>query len=86
MKLQKFLKEKNEAILSLSKSKIIKFTKKYEIPISKNDIEFWVEIHKTILRLNSATDKQKKISKKWLEGNGFKKTIKVHEGIKKAAY
>lgn len=70
-----FVKERDEALLSLDKEKIIRFSKKYGVPMPKSELAFWASIHKAIVLLNSATAEQKQKSTNWLLQNGFKKTI-----------
>lgn len=73
--LAKVLKERDEALLSLDKDKIIKYSIKHGVTLPSNDIVFWAGVHKGILSLNSATDEQKSNSLKWLIENGFSPSI-----------
>lgn len=71
-----FVKDRDEALLSLDKEKIIKFSKKYGIPYTtSNETVFWAGIHKAIIQLKSATNEQKLNSVNWLTEHGFKPTI-----------
>lgn len=70
-----FVKERDEAILSLDRDKIISYMKKYDIPINSNDLVFWASIHKAIMALKSASKEQKENSSKWLKENGFSTTL-----------
>lgn len=70
-----FVKERNEALLSLDKDKILAYCKKYGAPIPKNETVFWAGIHKAILGLNAATQEQKEKSAAWLVEHGFKPEI-----------
>ena len=73
MNMQKFIKERDEALLSLNKEKIMSYMKKYNIDATPtNDSVFWSGIHKAIISLRSATKEQKNKSLKWLKENGFK--------------
>lgn len=77
---ENFLKERNKAILSLDKSKIIEYMKKYNIKIPDNEVVFWAGVHKAILNLNAATKEQKDDSYKWLLKNDFNPMLKPKEG------
>ena len=70
-----FVKERDEAMLSLNKEKIVAYCKKYGVPIPKNETVFWAGVHKTILYLNAATKEQKEKSAAWLVEHGFKPEI-----------
>lgn len=71
MSIEKFVKERDEALLSLDIDKITKFMNKYDVPMPKNETVFWAGIHKAICNLNSATSEQKLNSMIWLVNNGF---------------
>ena len=75
MKIEKIVKERDEAMLSLDKDKILAYCKKYGVPIPKNETVFWAVVHKTILYLNAATKEQKEKSAAWLVEHGFKPEI-----------
>jgi hypothetical protein len=75
MNMSNFVKERDEAILSLDKDKIISYMKKYDIPINSNDLVFWASMHKAIMVMRSASKEQKENSSKWLKANGFKTTL-----------
>ena len=59
MNIKKYVKERDEAMLSLDKDKIVSFCKKYGVPVPENELVFWAGVHKAIVALNSATDEQK---------------------------
>lgn len=73
---ERFEKERNEALLSLNKAKIIRFMKKWSVPIPQNDLVLWVGVHKVIVNLREATEEQKAKSFAWLRENGFSPSIK----------
>lgn len=60
--------ERDLALLSLDKNRIITYLRKYNIPHNENlsEEEFWAGVHYSILGLRSANEKQKNISKNWL--------------------
>lgn len=75
-----FIKERNEALLSLNKEKIIKYMNKYNIKIPKNEKIFWAGVHKSICNLflapeNNISLEQYEKSYKWLEENGYGQEI-----------
>lgn len=72
--MKQFIKDRDEAILSLDKDKIMEYLRKYNMEGSKpeEEIIFWAGTHKAVLGIRSATDEQKEYSRKWLRENGFK--------------
>lgn len=60
--------ERDLALLSLDKDKILNYCKKYGIKQDENltEEEFWAGIHYSILALRSATKEQKNRSRNWL--------------------
>lgn len=76
MDIKEFVKDRNEALLSLDKDKILFFTKKYSMESPIEEPAFWGGVHKAILHINSATDEQKEISRQWLVENGFSTEIR----------
>ena len=51
--LKQFIAERNEALLSLDKSKIERFAKKYDIHLPTDDEVFWRGVHKAICNIPS---------------------------------
>ena len=70
--MKKFTEERNNALLSLDKEQIVKFMKKYNIPVPYNDLIFWGGVHKAILQIDGITKAQREYSEKWLLDNGYK--------------
>lgn len=68
--LKQFVKERNEALLSLDKDKIVAYMKKYDVKVPPDRV-FWASVHKAILGIN-VTMEQKENSKIWLIEHGFK--------------
>lgn len=71
-----FIKERNKALLSLNKKKIIVYMKKYGITIPSNEKIFWAGVHKAICSLyfveeNKITLEKYTKSANWLKENGF---------------
>lgn len=74
--MKEFVKERDEALLSLNKQKILAYMKKYHINYKPNsETVFWAGIHKAIIGINSATAEQKQKSHDWLISHGFKPYI-----------
>ena len=78
-----FIKERNEALLSLDEDKIDRFMKKYNPNVKKpKDTKiYWAGVHKAICNLflvpeNEITIEQYERSYEWLENNGFSPEIK----------
>ncbi len=71
MDLSRIVKERDEAILSLDKEKIMSYMNKYGVKMPSNELVFWAGVHKAVLRIDSATKEQREKSAKWLLDNGF---------------
>ncbi len=75
MDIKKFVKERNEAMLSLDKEKIAAYCKKYDVPIPENDQVFWAGVYKSILAIKSSPEHLRREANEWLDEHGFKRTI-----------
>ena len=76
-----FIEERNKALLSLDKSKIIAYMNKYNIIVPKDEKIFWAGVHKAICSLyfietNRITLEQYTRSADWLKENEFELNIK----------
>ena len=49
--MEDFIKERNEALLSLDKEKILAYGKKYNVKFPENEKIFWAGVHKAICNL-----------------------------------
>lgn len=67
-----FIKNRNEALLSLDKEKIQAYAKKYGARFSDNDEIFWASVHKARIAVKEIPEKEKEVSRKWLTEHGFK--------------
>ena len=76
-KREEFVKQRNEALFSLDRDKIIKF---YELAYGKSEAKkfakvdekvFWAAVYKAICDIISAPDDLKAYAEKWLIENGF---------------
>lgn len=74
MDINKFVKERNEALLSLDKKKITAYAKKYWVSMPKDELIFWAGIHKARLGIKDFPDDEKEKSRIWLKENGFKES------------
>lgn len=68
--LEEFKKDRNEAILSLDKEKILAFGKKHHIRFSSDENVFWLSIHKAITGCIELPKDFRIASKKYLEERG----------------
>lgn len=76
-----FIKERNAALLSLDKEKILAYGKKYNIKFPEDEKIFWAGVHKAICSLyfvetNNITLEQYTKSADWLKENGFNLGVK----------
>lgn len=70
--MKEFVKERDEALLSLDETKIRAYLSKYGVIYEPtNELVWWAGIHKSILCIRSATPEQVERSKKWLVEYGF---------------
>lgn len=69
--LKQYVKERDEALLSLDEKRILLFCKRYDIQVPQSSEAFWAGVHKAILHLNAATWEQKQASYDWLMEHGF---------------
>ena len=69
--IKQLVKERDDALLSLDKDKIMRYMQRYGIPCPKNEIVFWAGIHKARMHINAATEQQKQESAAWLLQHGF---------------
>lgn len=76
MDVKQFIKDRDEAFLSMDKDKILEYCHKYGVPVPDNELVFWAGIHKAICALASAPQTKKDYSRKWLLDHGFSSEIK----------
>jgi hypothetical protein len=69
--LDQFLKDRDEALLSLDKDKILAYMIKYGAHVPRNETVFWASVHKARLALNCVDAEGKILSRNWLAENGF---------------
>ena len=75
--IEEFVKQRNEALFSLDRDKILKF---YELAYSKSEAKkfakvdekvFWAAVYKAICNIISAPEDLKAKAEKWLTENGY---------------
>lgn len=71
IEIKQFTKDRDEALLSLDKEKILAFYAKYGLPYATKDKVFWATVYKCIYHIEASTKKQKAEAKHWLLQNGF---------------
>lgn len=64
--LERNLRERDAAFLSLDETTIKKYLEKAKIPYPKNDRVFWIFVHKFVYHIAPTTDEQKEKSKRYL--------------------
>lgn len=70
--MKEFVKERDEALLSLDETKIRAYMRKYGVFYEPgSNLAWWAGIHKAILGIRSATPEQVERSEKWLAEHGF---------------
>ena len=69
--IEAFVHERNEALLSLDRRKIEAFMAKYGVPQPKDDLSFWVGIHKARLEVTAFPDNVKNVSREWLRAHSM---------------
>lgn len=68
---RKFVKERDEALLSLNKRKIQKFARKWGVPdVTTSDEAFWRGVHKARIECLSLPIAERQKSAKWLADRG----------------
>jgi hypothetical protein len=69
--LDQFYKDRDEAMLSLDKDKILVYSNKYGAHVPKDERVFWAGVHKARLALSCVDGEGKILSRNWLAENGF---------------
>lgn len=70
-----FVKERDEALLSLDKDKILAYMHHYGVPVPKSNVVFWAGIHKARIASNGIPEDEKEKSRAWLTERGFSTTF-----------
>ncbi len=64
-----FIKDREDALLSLDKAKIKAYMLKYGVPIPADDV-FWMAVHRAISLCTTFPDAARQKSKEWLDERG----------------
>ena len=72
MDMKMFVKERNEALLTMDEKKLRNYIKKYSVHMPAKKIVFWAAIHKARLTVKEIPEAEKEISRQWLRENGFR--------------
>ena len=65
-----FVKERNEALLSLDRKKIERFAKKWDISMPTSEEAFWRGVHKAICHITNIPFEVRQKSADWLFDHG----------------
>ena len=79
MNIEKFVAERNTALLSLDKRKIKRFAKKWGIVMPTNEEAFWRGVHKAICAITEFPFEVRQKSADWLFDHGS--TPEIFGGI-----
>ncbi len=75
MNFAKFVKERNEALLSLDRKKIERYCKKYGVTLPNNDEAFWLGVHKARCAIADLPLEERRKSVRWLHEHGSRPDI-----------
>lgn len=76
--LQRRVQERNEALFSLDKNKIMAYLRKYNLPTeASSDVVFWAGIYKAICNIRNAPEPIVEEARAWLNERGFSTTISL---------
>lgn len=75
-----FIKDRNEAFVSMDKEKILAYCKKYDITMPEDEDIFWAGVHKIVCNLFLIEDspipiEQYNKSYDWLKEHGYSPSI-----------
>lgn len=73
--IEQCMKERDAALLSLDRSMIEVYYRKWGVPIPVADRTFWGSVHKARVVIIYFPEAEKEISRQWLRENGFKLEI-----------
>lgn len=69
--IKQFNKDRNEALLSMNKEKIIAYLAKYGQQFHSDDNIFWAGVHKARTAIPSLPFAERMVSKRWLDERGL---------------
>lgn len=74
-----FVRDRDEALLSLDREKIERFAKKYGVQMPTSEEAFWRGVHKAICNITSVPFEVRQKSADWLFEHGSTPEIGGHE-------
>ena len=76
-RIAQFVQERNEALFSFDKEKILAFLEKWtpDAPVPSDETVFWAGICKAICNISGVPERVLNKAKKWLTENGFSERI-----------
>lgn len=70
-RMKEFTDERDAALLSLDKDKIVAHMKKWKIPFPDDDLVFWIAIHKARVALLTLPSEAVDFSLQWLKERNY---------------
>jgi len=71
--LAKFIQQRNEALLSLDREKIVAYAKAYGVPMPEDETLLWASVHRARLTLTAGIPElEKEKSRVWLREHGYR--------------
>jgi len=77
MTTRSFVSERNAALRSLDKEKILAYAKKYQIELPREEEIFWAAVHKARLEITAMESAEKEVSRQWLKEHGYELNFPV---------
>ena len=86
--MKEFVKDRNNALSSMDKKRILAYCNKYGIDVPKNEEDFWAGIHQAICNLYLSPNSNISIEKyhssyDWLKNHGYNPAIVPQKGDRK---
>jgi hypothetical protein len=74
--IEAFVEERDNALRSLDKDKILMYMKKYGVPnFATTDLAFWAAVHKARVHITTFTKSEIDFSREWLKEHGFNERV-----------
>lgn len=79
--LEQFMEDRDAALLSLNKDKIVSYGRRWGVrfPSSSSEKAFWAKVHKARICLAYFPESERELSRNWLKNNGFGVPVTVGE-------
>lgn len=75
VKIERFLKDRNEALFSYDERRIKAYMRKYGLRIPANDTVFWAAVNKAICNITTAPPELVAKAENWLAEHGMSKEV-----------